>query len=208
MDITAAQSAVTYTPTAVRLGVMEDRLAAGLNFLFTPRTELHLEYFYAHLSSVRYDHISIVNRTTTVIENKADHDQGHGGSVVFNRNVIRSKAFSFDLGYSGLAYGYAGERRKIFMGFFNPSLYQRHYLTARCNGNLRGPLGYDFSGGVGLQQVGQGNALTRALVLNPALTLKASSRLSLRLGYIHYNSAQSLGTLRGNAVQLSTDWKF
>jgi hypothetical protein len=47
-----------------------------------------------------------------------------------------------------------------------------------------------------------------ALLLNPALTVKTSPRVQLSVGYTYYDSSQSLGTLRGNAVRLSTDWKF
>lgn len=206
-DLNATRSAITYTPTAVRLGVMENRLDGGLNFFFTPRTELHLGYFYGYYLSQRFDHVSFVNGRRLATR-KADHDQGQGGSALFNRNVIRSDRLTFDVGYAGLAYGYIGRRGNVFLGFFNPRFYQRHLATVHVSGKLWGPLGYDFSGGVGVQQVEQGQALTRALILSPAFTLKASSRLSLTAGYTHYNSAQSLGTLRGKAVRLSTDWKF
>jgi len=208
IDLTAARSAITYTPTSVRLGIMENRLSSGLNFLLNRRTDLRLDYFFARYSSQPYEHVSIVHGTTQVVENKADHAQAHGGSATFNRNLFQSDCCSFDLGYSGLAYGYSGQQGNIFLGFFTPAFYQRHHLTTRLYGRLGGPVGYDFSGGIGVQQVEQGQALTRALLLNPALNLKVNSRLSLTLGYIHYNSAQSLGTLRGNAVRLSTDWKF
>ena len=104
--------------------------------------------------------------------------------------------------------GYEGDRRKVYLGFFNPRFYQRHLATTRIYGKLRGPLGYDFSAGLGLQQVQQGAALTRGLILNPALILKASRRLSLSVGYTHYNFAQTLGVVSGNAVQLSSDFKF
>jgi hypothetical protein len=75
-------------------------------------------------------------------------------------------------------------------------------------GKIRGPLGYDFSAGAGVQQVERGTTLTPAVLLSPAFTLKASRRLTLTVGYTHYDSAQTLGTLRGNAVQLSTDSRF
>jgi hypothetical protein len=35
-----------------------------------------------------------------------------------------------------------------------------------------------------------------------------NNRLSFKLGYMHYNYAQGLGVIRGNAVTLSTDSKF
>jgi hypothetical protein len=69
-------------------------------------------------------------------------------------------------------------------------------------------VGYEFSSGIGLQQVEQGQPLTRALTLSPAFTLRVSPRLSLRLGYTHYDSAPGLGNVSGNAVLLSTDYRF
>jgi len=207
-DLDATRSAINYTPTAVRFGVIEERLTGRLNFVFDPRTELHLEGFYARYSTERYDHVRIVSGRTRVLVNKADYDQGHGGSLIFNRSFFRSERLSLDGGYSGVAYGYAGRRRNIFMGFFNPNFYQRHQLTTRIYGNLRGAWGYEFSGGIGLQQVEQGQALTRAVVLSPTLTRKVNERLTLGLGYTHYNSAQTLGSLRGNALRFISDWKF
>jgi len=65
-----------------------------------------------------------------------------------------------------------------------------------------------FSGGIGLGQIDQGQALTRALSLSPAFTLRLSPRLSLRLGYTHYDSAPAPGKVNGNPVLISTDYKF
>lgn len=211
LELNWSRSAIDYTPLAARLGVIESRLEGGLNFFLGLRTELHVRYFKANYSSESYDHASVVNRggtIETVVAKKADRDRAHGGSLVLNRNLVRFERVSFDLGYSGLAYGYEGERRGVYLGFFNPAFYQRHLATTRLHGKLWGPVGYDFSGGVGLQQVRQRQALTRGLVLNPALTWKVSRRLSLRLGFVHYSFAQTLGPLRGNAVQLSNDVRF
>jgi hypothetical protein len=94
------------------------------------------------------------------------------------------------------------------MGFFTPSFYQRQLLTTRLQGRLWGPVGYDFSGGIGFQQVEQGQPLTRALTLSPAFTLRVGPRLSLRLGYTHYHSAPGLAKLSDNTVLLSTDYTF
>jgi hypothetical protein len=94
------------------------------------------------------------------------------------------------------------------MGFFTPSFYQRHLLTTCLKGKLWGPVGYDFSGGIGLQQVEQGQALTRALTLSPAFTFQADSRLSLRVESTHYDSAPAFGKVSGNGVRLSTDYRF
>jgi hypothetical protein len=94
------------------------------------------------------------------------------------------------------------------MGFFTPSFYQRQLLTTRLQGKLWNRWGMTFSGGIGLQQVDQGQPLTRALTLSPAFKLRVSPRLSLRLGYTHYDSAPGLGNVSGNAILLSTDYKF
>ncbi|PYV00926.1 MAG: hypothetical protein DMG26_14610, partial [Acidobacteria bacterium] len=182
LDLGWSRSAIDSTPLSVRLGVVESRREGSLNFSFDRRTELHLSYF-----------------IQTAVENRADRERATGGSVVFNRNLVRSDRVSFDLGYSGLAYGYKSEGRRVYLGFFDPNFYQRHLVTTRLYGKLRGPVGYDFSGGLGLQQVRQRQALTRGLLLNPALTVKVSRRLSLRMGYVHYNFAQALGPISGNA---------
>ena len=69
-------------------------------------------------------------------------------------------------------------------------------------------MGYDFAGSIGLQQIQQGQALTRAMALSPTLTYQLNERLTLGLGYTHYNSAQTLGPLRGDAIRLTTEWSF
>jgi hypothetical protein len=63
-------------------------------------------------------------------------------------------------------------------------------------------VGYDFSGGIGLQQIDQSQPLTRALTLSPAFKLRVSPRLSLRLEYTHYGSAPGFGQVSGHAVAL------
>ena len=45
VDLTAGRSAITYTPTSVRLGVMEDRLSMGWDYHFNSKTQLRLEPF-------------------------------------------------------------------------------------------------------------------------------------------------------------------
>jgi hypothetical protein len=115
---------------------------------------------------------------------------------------------SIEMGYEGRVFGFARSQSSVYMGFFNPSFYQVHQLTARLFGNLRGPLGYDFAGGLGVQQVEKHQPLTQALNLNPGLSLRINPRLSFKLGYTYYNYAQSLGVIRGNAVTLSTDTRF
>ena len=208
VDFTEAQSALAYTPTAVRLGVRETRTSAGLNYHFNARTELSLESFSTNLSTIPYDHVLTANGSIQAVIHTADRKRGRGGSITFDRQVFRRHGVALDLGYSGLAYGFRGGQQQYYMGFFSPGFYQRHYLTTRFVGRLRGPLGYDFSGGVGVQQVELGGSVQPALLLNPALTVKTSPRVQLSLGYTYYDSSQSFGILRGNAVRLSTDWKF
>ena len=208
LDLSLARAAVPYTPLSVRMGVMETLLDGGLKFSFTPRTELRVDYFLAHYSSIRFQQLDVVNGTPSLVEGTAVHDQAHGGSVTLVRNILRLEHSSIDMGYEGRVFGFAGSQPRIYMGFFNPSFYQVHQLTARLSGILRGPLGYDFAGGLGVQQVERHEPLTRALTMNPNLSLRINARLSFKLGYTYYNYAQSLGVIRGNAVTLSTDSRF
>ena len=207
LDVDVSHSPITYTPTSVRFGVMQSRFDGGLNFLFSPRTELHLDYFYGHYRSQEFDHTTVVGGQT-VVEHVSDRDQAHGGVISFNQVVATSDRFSFDLGYEATAFGFAGLRREVYLGFFNPSFYQRHLLTPRIYGTLFGPVGYDIGGGIGIQQTGQGEAITRATRVSPTLNFKVNRHFSFGVGYTYYNTAQALGPLRGNAVRVTTDWKF
>jgi tetratricopeptide (TPR) repeat protein len=207
-DFTAARTAVTYTPTAVRLGVMENRAALGLAYRFNSRTDAQLQPFATDDSTIAYDHASSLAGSASTLFHAVDHNRAAGAAFSFNRQVLREPAIGIDVGYSALAYEMAGGAKRPYLGIFNPGFYQRHYLTAHLTGKLSGPFGYDFSTGAGIQQIERASPLKPALLLNPAFTLKASPRLLLTLGYTHYDSSPSLGTLRGNAVQLTTDWKF
>jgi hypothetical protein len=204
VDLTAGRSPITYTPTAVRLGVMEDRLSAGLDYRFNAKTDLRLEPFATDDFSIAYHHEIGLSTAPTA---EADHNRGRGTSITFDRKVFHRSSFNLDLGYFGLAYELAGNDRP-YIGMFNPGFYQRHYLTTHVVGKIRGPLGFDFYAGSGIQQIEHQTPLKPALLLSSAFTLKASPRLSLTLGYTHYDNSQSLGTVRGNAVRLVTDWKF
>ena len=208
VNFTGARVAVTYTPTAVRLGVMEDRISAGLDYHFDSKTELRLEPFVADDATISYAHTTGLVGSNLAQVNEADHNRGGGVSLTFNRKLIHQPGVTVDVGYDGLAYGITGGMQKPYLGIFNPGFYQRHYLTTHVAGKIHGPLGYDLSTGAGVQQVEHSAPFQPALLLSPALTLKARSRLSLTLGYTHYDSSQSLGTLRGNAVRLSTDWRY
>jgi Flp pilus assembly protein TadD len=208
LDVSLARDAVPYTPLSVRMGVMETQLDGGLRFSSTPRTELRVDYFLAHYSSIRFQQLDLLNGTPSLVEGTAVRVQAHGGSVTLVRNILRLEHSSIDMGYEGRAFGFAGSQPNVYMGFFNPRFYQVHQLTARLFGVLQGPLGYDFSGGLGVQQVEEHEPLTRALNLNPGLSLRINNRFSFKLGYTYYNFAQSLGVIRGSAVTLATDSRF
>jgi tetratricopeptide (TPR) repeat protein len=211
-DLNWTRSAITYTPLSVRLGVIAENVEGSLNYLPTPRTELRLNYYQGLYFSQMYEHVTygtFEGGPVRIVATNADHQRGRGGSIVFSQNLVRSPHLAWDLGYWGLAFGFNGPSHHVYyMGFFTPSFYQRQLLTTRLQGKLWGPLGYDFSGGIGVQQLEQGQPLLRALTLSPAFTLRASPRVSLRLKYTHYDSAPGLGQVSGNAVQLSTDFKF
>jgi tetratricopeptide (TPR) repeat protein len=156
-------------------------------------------------------------------------DWGKGGSITFTHTFVKRERFSFDAGYLGTAFSYAGNRRGVFLGYFNPHLYQNHELTGRIYGKLFGPVGYDIFGGMGVQQTQTYSLASspflgpfpssletvatlvkgpfkRSGVVRPSFSLKVSPHLTLGISYTHYNSAQVLGPLRGNAVSLTTDW--
>ncbi|HVB29502.1 MAG TPA: tetratricopeptide repeat protein [Terriglobia bacterium] len=207
LDLDATRSAITYTPVSTRLGVIEDRLRGRINYFFDSRTQLHLAYWYGRYTSEDYSHTVVVNGVpqSAVL---ADHDQGQGGSIIFNRQLVHSAGFSLDAGYEGYIYGFAGQNHNVFLGFFNPGFYQRHEFVPRIYGSLWGPLGYDLSAGIGLQQTGRGAAFTRAWNISPNLLVRVSRHLRLIFGYTHYNTAQILGPLRGNEVRFGTEWQY
>jgi len=205
VDFAAARSALTYTPAAVRLGVMENRLSAVLDYRFNAITDLRVEPFVTDASTVAYHHEYYYVGIPRV---EVDHNRYKGASLTFNRRVFHKSSLAVDLGYAALEYSLYGGRLNPYIGIFNPGFYQRQYLTTHVVGRIHGPLRFDFSGGAGMQQVEHGAPRKLALLLSPALTLKASPRLSLTLGYTRYDNSQSLGALRGNAVRLSSDWRF
>lgn len=207
LDLDATKSGITYTPVSTRLGVIRDRLQGRLNFHFNPRTSLHVAYWYGRYTSEDYSHTVVVNGVSQSVV-MADQDHGIGGTIAFSGQVLHSSGFSLDLGYDGAIYGFAGQGQNLFMGFFNPSFYQRHEFVPRIYGVLWGPLGYDLSGGIGVQQTGRGAAVTNAWMVSPNISVRVSRHLSLILGYTHYNTAQILGPLRGNQVRFGTKWQY
>jgi hypothetical protein len=187
---------------------MESRVEGGLRYSFASHTDLWLSAYAADYSSIRFQQLGLLNGNPALTGGGILRQPARGGSATLVRNVLRLERASLDLGYAGRAFAFSGSQQQDYMGFFNPSFYQVHQITAHLYGPLRGPLGYDFSGGLGVQQVESHQPLTQALDLTPTLSYKLNRRLSVKLGYMHYNYAQSLGVIRGNGVILSTDSRF
>ena len=210
-DLTWSHLALPYTPLAVRLGVISTHDEGGINWTPDPRTGFHLTYFQEHLASELYSQISsAVGPGTGLPEVVTERDQesGSGGTLSFNRRVVSGERLAVDLGASVFLDGYNGPRRNVDVGFFTPRFYQRELLNSRLSGRLSKRFGYDLAAGFGLQQVDRKQALKRALCLSPTLKLKLTPYLSGSLGYTYYDSAQSLGIVRGNGVRAGVDWRF
>jgi tetratricopeptide (TPR) repeat protein len=208
LDLTVARDPVPYTPLSVRMGVMEDRVEGGLRYSFASHTDLRLSAYAADFSSIHFQQLGLVNDNPALVKGGIGREPARGGSATLARNILRLEHAALDLGYSGRVFAFIGSQQQDYMGFFNPSFYQVHQVTARLYGTFRGPLGYDFSGGMGVQQVDSHQPFTQALNLTPTLSLKLNRRLSLKLGYTYYNYAQSLGVVRGNGVIFSLDSRF
>ena len=208
LDVTVARDAVPYTPLSVRMGVMEDRVEGGLRYSYDSHTDLWLDGYAASYSSIRFQQLGLSNGNPAMAGIGAIRQPARGGSATLVRNIVRLERAAFDIGYSGRAFAFSGSQAQEYMGFFNPPFYQVHQVTAHLYGAIRGPIGYDFSGGLGVQQINSNQPFTQALNLTPTLSYKFNRRLSLRLGYTYYNYAQSLGMIRGNGVILSTDSRF
>jgi tetratricopeptide (TPR) repeat protein len=207
LDFTVSHLGITYTPASVRFGVMNTRIELAASYALGPRTRFRMSYYHDRVSSSIYDQVSNQLGGAVLLE-KNGHDRGNGGAISLDRTVIRTERLSWDAGYSGAAFGYAGKRRGVFMGFFNPTRYQHHLVTSRIYGRFWGPIRYTLTSDIGLQQAEEGEPFTRALRLGPGLSFHLSPRSVVTLGYLHYDFAQSLGAVKGNAIQLSTDWNF
>lgn len=210
-DFTRTRAGITYTPLAVSLGVVSSRTEGGVNITFDPRTDLHLTYFREHLSTEPYEQLTGranagPSGSTTI--DVSDQENGSGGAMTFNHRVVDRERFAFDAGYSMTMFGYDGPRRGVYLGFFAPNFYERELFNTRLTGHFTGRFGYDFSQGVGVQQVGYHQPLKEAVQVNPALTFKAAPYLTMNVGYTHYDSAQSLGIVRGNGVRLGIDYRL
>jgi tetratricopeptide (TPR) repeat protein len=203
-DFTASQTPITYTPTSTRFGARQKRIDAALNYKLDPRTRLRIKFFRDRDLSSLYDQ----TRGRAVLLERNGYDRGTGGQWMLTRNLIRSQWFSCDAGYAGMAFSYAGQNQGVFMGFFNPAFYQQHLITSRFYGQFWGPVQYTLTADAGIQQTDAGGPLALAQEVGPGVTVHMSRPLSVTVGYLHYNFAQSLGSLRGNVVQFSTDYHF
>jgi tetratricopeptide (TPR) repeat protein len=207
LDLDISRDGVAYTPLTVRFGVIQVRKQVGLNYQADHRDQVHITYYHDNFNSSLFDRVSNFNSQFVGL-GPYGVDKATGGTLDYDRTLIQSTNFSLDGGYSGEAFGYTGPSRGVYMGFFNPAFYQRHFAVVNGQGRLWGPLSFSFGAGFGLQQLGNQQPLIAAYQLNPNLKIQVNSRFSITLGYIRYNFGQSLGPLTGNAVQISTDSKF
>lgn len=205
-NFSVARSAITYTPASVRFGAMETSFGGGVRYQIDLRTSFTASVARRSDFARFYDQTSFTERAVELAAN--GHDHGEEGTVEFTRNLIHAERFGLDAGYAGLAFGYAGAKKGVHMGFFNPAFYQSHFLTTRAHGELWGPFGYSLTADAGFQQAAEGAPFTRAFRLGPSISARVSRSLSITASYLHYNFAQSLGSIKGNAVGLETDWRF
>jgi tetratricopeptide (TPR) repeat protein len=207
IDVTVSQTPITYTPTSTRFGVRQKRIEAAVEYRLDSHTRAKVSMFHDYDFSSLYYQTGIDSSGQARLEPNG-RDSGIGGQFALSRNLIRSEWISFDAGYAGMVLSYPGQHRGVYMGFFNPAFYQQHLITSQFGGKLWGPLRYSFTADAGVQQTDENEPFTMAEKVSPGLTLRASRQLSVTLGYIHYNFAQSLGSVRGNVVQVSTDYRF
>ncbi len=207
VDFGIGRNAITYTPVATHLGVMEDRLSLGMDYRLNAKTDFSVESYLNKDLTAAYGHGESAPGLLTTGASYTDVIEGAGTTLRFDRKVIQRFGVAVDLGYDGLLLAYMGNDRP-YLGFFTPGFFQRHYLTSRFSGKLYRRVGYEFYSGVGVQQVERGTRMKSAYLLSPSLTFKANDRLTVGLGYSHYNNSESLGTLSGDAVRLTTDWRF
>ena len=210
-DFTWSHLGIAYTPLAARLGVVSSRREGGASLTFDARTSARLTDYSEDLASEVYKHALSMGGTgslPTAGPTASDRESGSGGTLTFDRQMLERERLALDLGWSALLFGYNGPRRNVYLGFFTPRFYQRELINPRIHGQFSRRLGYNLTAGLGVQQVGAGQALKRALLLSPALTFKITPYCSGKIGYTYYDSAQSLGIVRGDGVQLGIDWSF
>jgi tetratricopeptide (TPR) repeat protein len=193
LDVSFSRSGITYTPTSVRLGVVQNGLSGNASFTLTPRTSLFLGYDYGRFATREYDHAELLGAQPTTVR-RSDSDTMHRGTIVFNRSLYRSTRFTLDAGYSGALFG-------------NPGFSQSHLFIGRTSTRLFGPLRFNFQGGIGAQQT-KGEPVRRGLQASPSFAVRVSRWFSFGVGYTYYNTAQTLSTLSGNSFYLTTDWRL
>lgn len=206
LDFSVSHMAITYTPASVRFGAVETRIEGGIHYQIDSRTSFATSFAERRDFSRVYGQTIFSDGAVDLEANGRDH--GEEGTVTLTRNLIHAERFGFDAGYAGLAFGYAGAKKGVYMGFFNPDFYQSHFLTTRTHGEIWGPFEYALIADAGVQQANEGARFTRIFRIGPSISVHVSRRLSLTANYLHYNFAQSLGAVKGNAVSLETDWRF
>lgn len=204
-DLTASRAVNAATPVSVRLGVIETRVSAGIHYALNDQTHVAASFDHVVDAAPLYYDTYIPGPVALFVHGR---DVGNEGRVVFDRTVIHGERFSLSAGYAGLAFGFKGAPRGTWMGFFNPDFYQQQFGTVHLSDRLLGPLRFTFDGGVGVQQISYGSPFTRASKIHPALSFQLTRTFGLTVGYTHYDFSQALGTVRGNAVTLETNWSF
>jgi tetratricopeptide (TPR) repeat protein len=205
LDVGWNRSHMAYTPTATRLAAIDNHFSASADYDFTKRVRLSVEYYHGAYSSGEYNHTTTNAAGQAVVTRFSDHDEVHGGTVVFRTKVYNSSHLSLDAGYRANVYGHPDAG--VFLGFYNPSFYQSHLFTTDWYGKLFGPLSYDFYGAVGGQQAVD-ESFTRGTKLRPSFSLRINRNLTLQAGYSYYNTAETLGNLSGHSMYLTTNWTF
>ena len=188
-----SRSAIAYTPTSVRMGVIENRFSGGASFPFTPSTRLSVDYDYGRYASREFNGIT-------------SEDTSHRAFIDFTQNVVRTEHIVFDAGYSGRMWGNPGDD-DVFLGFFNPVFYQRHLFDTRFYAKLAGPLGFNFLGGAGLQDEDD-RSPRFATRIRPSFIVQLNEHVAISFGYTYYNTSGALRTISGDGVFIATDWRF
>ncbi|MGH9432896.1 MAG: tetratricopeptide repeat protein [Terriglobia bacterium] len=173
LDFAISRDGVAYTPLTVRFGVIQARKLIGLHYKADRSDQVHLTYYKdAYRSALWYRANPSNSEKPTLSANGVD--QATGGTLDYDHTLIQSERFSLGAGYSGETFGYTGPHRGVYMGFFNPTFYQRHFAVARSQGHIWGPLSYKFAGGYGLQQLAHHQPFIPAYQVNPSLAIRVN----------------------------------
>ncbi|MGH9862613.1 MAG: hypothetical protein ACRD35_04240, partial [Candidatus Acidiferrales bacterium] len=215
LDLDFRRSPITYTHVSTGMGVMENEWNAGLNYDFDPRTSLRFDYGYSLYTAVGPSAdrpANIPGQCRTVADpNRRCTDHANVLRVVFNRNLYGSDRLAFDLGYTTSYQDFAGPKRDIFMGFFNPDSYQVHQATSRFWANLFPRLDFELRGAYGVRQqseLGVNGPIRPGESVSPSFVIRVHRRLTVTLRYSYYRTSQTFGDLSGNVFTVVTDWRF